>query len=137
MLSSREADQKAAVPCEKIARLGQELAEVKEENIKLKVEQLRAAAAAEVAEAARLARAHLAAAAIEKMEQELEMMRARLEQKSAQIKRLEDAREEAANGYRTPEKHNQQHLESSLPEGTLSAQDGTGDPGCSQRSAKR
>ena len=43
-----------------------------------------------------------------KMDQELEMMRARLAQKSAQVKQLEDAPEEALIGYSTPEKYNHQ-----------------------------
>jgi predicted RNase H-like nuclease (RuvC/YqgF family) len=70
----------------------------------LKEEQLRAAAAAE-AEAARMAQ--LAAqhqAHIERLEQELEALRARLEQKSEQINRLENAREVAVQGYCTPQK---------------------------------
>ncbi len=80
---------------------------MKEENGKLKEEQLRAAAAAAEAEAARLAQlaaqnqAHTAQ--IEQLQQEMETLRARLEQKSAQIQRLEKARDEAAQGYCTPQ----------------------------------
>ena len=78
---------------------------MKEEIGKLKEEQLRAAAAAE-AEAARLAQLaaqnQAQAAQIEKLEQELDTLRARLEQTSAQIWRLEEAREVAEKGYCTP-----------------------------------
>ena len=55
LLSSREADQKPEVPDEANTLLRQEMADLKEENGKLKEEQLRAAAAAEAAEATRLA----------------------------------------------------------------------------------
>ena len=104
VLSSREADRKFKVPDEANTLFQNELADVKEENGKLKEEQLRAAAAAE-AEAARLAQ--LAAqhqAHIERLEQELEALKARLEQKSEQINRLENAREVLVQGYCTPQK---------------------------------
>jgi hypothetical protein len=104
LLSYREAEKKLEVPDEANTLLIKEMADLKEENGKLKEEQLRAAAAAE-AEAAMVAQ--LAAqhqAHIERLEQELEALRARLEQKSEQINRLEDAREEAVHGYFTPPK---------------------------------
>ena len=49
LLASREADQKHEVPDEASTLLRKEIADLKEENGKLKEEQLRAAAAAEAA----------------------------------------------------------------------------------------
>jgi chromosome segregation ATPase len=118
VLSSRETDRNSKVPDEANTLFQNELADVKKENGKLKEEQLRAAAAAE-AEAARLAQ--LAAqhqAHIERLEQELEALKARLEQKSAQINRLENARDEAAEGYRTPQRYTEQHHESESEDGS-------------------
>jgi len=118
VLSSRETDRNSKVPDEANTLLQNELADVKKENGKLKEGQLRAAAAAE-AEAARLAQ--LAAqhqAHIERLEQELEALKARLEEKSAQINRLENARDEAAEGYRTPQRYTEQHQESESEDGS-------------------
>jgi hypothetical protein len=118
VLSSRETDRNSKVPDEANTLFQNELADVKKQNGKLKEEQLRAAAAAE-AEAARLAQ--LAAqhqAHIERLEQELEALKARLEEKSAQINRLENARDEAAEGYRTPQRYTEQHQESESEDGS-------------------
>ena len=111
----READQKLAVPDEANTLLRRELAAAKEENGKLKEEQLRAAAAAEAAEATRLAQ--LAAQSqehsvqIEKLEQAQAELKARLEEtitqmkaKNAEITRLVNQREAAAQEYCTPQK---------------------------------
>jgi hypothetical protein len=115
LLSSREADQKLAVPDEANTLLRRELAAAKEENGKLKEDQLRAAAAAEAAEATRLAQ--LAAQSqehsvqIEKLEQAQAELKARLEEtitqmkaKNAEITRLVNQREAAAQEYCTPQK---------------------------------
>ena len=117
LLSSREADQKLEVPDEASTLLRKEMADLKKENGKLKEEQLRAAAAAEAAETARLAQlaaqSQANAAQTEKLEQALEELRARLEQKSAQIQRLEGAREVAVQGYWAPKKFSlDEYLES-------------------------
>ena len=45
-------------------------------------------------------------------------MKARLEEKSAQINRLENARDEAAEGYRTPQRYTEQHQESESEDGS-------------------
>jgi hypothetical protein len=117
-LSSREADQKPEVPDEANTLLRQEMADLKEENGKLKEEQLRAAAAAEAAEATRLAQLAAQSQAhsvqMEKLEQALAELRARLEEtitqmkaKNAEITRLVDQREAAAQAqeYWTPKKY--------------------------------
>ena len=129
LLSSREADQKHEAPDEASTLLRKEMAELKEENGKLKKEQLRAAAAAEAAETARLAQLAAQSKAhsvqMEKLEQSMEAVRARLEEtitqmtaKNAEIKRLVDQREEAAKEYYTPKKFSlAEYLESkSKPE---------------------
>ena len=115
-LSSREADQNPEVPDEANTLLRQEMADLKEENGKLKEEQLRAAAAAEAAEATRLAQLAAQSQAhsvqMEKLEQALAELRARLEEtitqmqaKNAEITRLVDQREAAAQEYWTPQKY--------------------------------
>ncbi len=115
-LSSREADQNPEVPDEANTLLRQEMADLKEENGKLKEEQLRAAAAAEAAEATRLAQLAAQSQAhsvqMEKLEQALAELRARLEEtitqmkaKNAEITRLVDQREAAAQEYCTPQKY--------------------------------
>ena len=112
LLSSREADQKLEVPDE-AATLLQEMADLKEENGKLKEEQPRAAAAAAAAEQTRVAQLAAQSQAhsvqMEKLEQALAELRARLEEtitqmkaKNAEIKRLVDQREAAAKEYCTP-----------------------------------
>ena len=118
LLSSREADQKHEVPDEASTLLRKEMADLKEENGKLKEEQLRAAAAAEVAEATRLAQlaaqrqAH--SVQMEKLERAQDELRARLEEaitqmkaKNAEITRLVDQREAAAKEYCTPQRLSQ------------------------------
>jgi chromosome segregation ATPase len=116
VLSSREADQKPEVPNEANTLLRKEMADLKEENGKLKEEQLRAAAAAEAAEATRLAQLAAQSQAhsvqMEKLEQALAELRARLEEtitqmkaKNAEITRLVDQREAAAEEYCTPQKY--------------------------------
>jgi chromosome segregation ATPase len=125
VLSSREADRNFKVPDEANTLFQNELADVKEENGKLKEEQLRAAAAAAAAEKNRLAQ--LAAQTkthsvqMEKLEQALAELRARLEEtitqmkaKNAEIKRLVDQREAAAQKYCTPNKQ----LESKQEDGS-------------------
>ena len=113
LLSSREAETKHEVPDEASTLLRKEIADLKEENGKLQEEQLRAAAAAEAAETARLAQLAAQSKAhsvqMEKLEQSMEAVRARLEEtitqmtaKNAEIKRLVDQREEAAKEYYTP-----------------------------------
>ena len=115
-LSSREADQNPEVPDEANTLLRQEMADLKEENGKLKEEQLRAAAAAEAAEATRLAQLAAQSQAhsvqMEKLEQALAELRARLEEtitqmkaKNAEITRLVDQREAAVREYCTPQKY--------------------------------
>ena len=115
LLSSREADQNPEVPDEANTLL-KEIADLKEENGKLKEEQLRAAAAAEAAETARLAQLAAQSQAhsvqMEKLEQAMEEVRARLEEtitqmkaKNAEITSLVDQREAAAKGYYTPQKY--------------------------------
>ena len=90
VLSSREADQKPEVPDEANTLLRKEMADLKEENGKLKEEQLRAAAAAEAAEQTRLAQLAAQSQAhsvqMEKLEQALEELRARLEETITQMK---------------------------------------------------
>jgi hypothetical protein len=116
LLSSREADQKPKVPDEANTLLRKEMADLKEENGKLKEEQLRAAAAAEAAEATRLAQLAAQSQAhsvqMEKLEQALAELRARLEEtitqmkaKNAEITRLVDQREAAVREYCTPQKY--------------------------------
>jgi hypothetical protein len=116
LLSSREADQKHEAPDEASTLLRKEMAELKEENGKLKKEQLRAAAAAEAAETARLAQLAAQSKAhsvrMEKVVKAQEELRARLEEtitqvqaKNAEITRLVDQREAAAaKEYCTPQK---------------------------------
>ena len=115
LLSYREADKKLEVPGEANTLLIKEMAGLKEENGKLKEEQLRAAAAAEAAEATRLAQLAAQSQAhsvqMEKLEQALAELRARLEEtitqmkaKNAEITRLVDQREAAAQEYCTPQK---------------------------------
>jgi hypothetical protein len=99
MISPREAGRNFEVPCEENARLRRGLADEKEENDKLKEEQLRAAAAAaEAAEAARLAQlaaqSQANSAQIGKIEQALETLRASLPGQNALIEKLEDQRNE-------------------------------------------
>ena len=50
---------------------------------------------------------------LEKLTQEVEALTARLVQKNDQIRRLEDAREEAAKAYYTPQKYPLQPSENS------------------------
>ena len=129
LLSSREAGREHEVPDEASTLLRKEIADLKEENGKLKEEQLRAAAAAEAAETARLAQLAAQSKAhsvqMEKLEQAMDEVRARLEEtitqmtaKNAEIKRLVDQREEAAKEYYTPKKFSlAEYLESkSKPE---------------------
>jgi predicted extracellular nuclease len=116
LLSYREAENKLEVPDEANTLLIKEMADLKEENGKLKEEQLRAAAAAEAAEATRLAQLAAQSQAhsvqMEKLEQALAELRARLEEtitqmkaKNAEITRLVDQREAAAQEYCTPQKY--------------------------------
>ena len=102
LLSSREADQKPEVPDEANTLL-KEMADLKEENGKLKEEQLRAAAAAAAAEQTSVAQLAAQSQAhsvqMEKLEQEMEAVRARLEEtitqmtaKNAEIKRLVESK---------------------------------------------
>ena len=129
LLWSREADKKLEMPDEASTLLRKEMAELKEENVRLKEEQLRAAAAAEAAETARLAQLAAQSQAhsvqMEKLEQAMEEVRARLEEtitqmkaKNAEITRLMDQREAAAKEYYTPQKFSlAEYLESkSKPE---------------------
>jgi chromosome segregation ATPase len=124
LLSCREADQNLEMSGAN-SLLRKEMADLKEENGKLKEEQLRAAAAAAAAEKNRLAQ--LAAQTkthsvqMEKLEQALAELRARLEEtitqmkaKNAEIKRLVDQREAAAQKYCTPNKQ----LESKQEDGS-------------------
>ena len=116
VLSSREADRNFKVPDEASTLFQNELADVKEENGKLKEEQLRAAAAAAAAEQTRLAQLAAQSQAhsvqMEKLEQALAELRARLEEtitqmkaKNAEITRLVDQREAAAKEHCTPQKY--------------------------------
>ena len=115
LLSCREADQNLEMSGAN-SLLRKEMADLKEENGKMKEEQLRAAAAAAAAEKNRLAQ--LAAQTkthsvqMEKLEQALAELRARLEEtitqmkaKNAEIKRLVDQREAEAQEYCTPQKY--------------------------------
>ena len=124
LLSCREADQNLEMSGAN-SLLRKEMADLKEENGKMKEEQLRAAAAAAAAEKNRLAQ--LAAQTkthsvqMEKLEQALAELRARLEEtitqmkaKNAEIKRLVDQREAAAQKYCTPNKQ----LESKQEDGS-------------------